>query len=123
MESSKTKSLLCRKKRALRVRKHIKGTSEKPRLSVVKTNKHIYAQLIDDVNHVTLAAASTVSKELRGTDHAKKSKAAAQAIGTLIAQTAEKLGIKQAIFDRGPFKYHGILKELAEVVRSTGIVI
>jgi len=123
MESSKKKSLLCRNKRTLRVRSHLEGTEVKPRLSVIKTNKHIYAQLIDDVNHVTLASVSTVSKELRGTEHVKKSKASAQAIGTLIAQKAEKLGIKHAIFDRGPFKYHGILKELAEAVRSTGIVI
>ena len=123
MESSKKKSLLCRNKRALRVRSHLKGTGDKPRLSVSKTNKHIYAQLIDDVNHTTLAAVSTQTKELRGTENGKKSKAAAQFLGSLIAQKAEKLGVKQIIFDRGPFKYHGILKELADAVRSAGIVL
>lgn len=123
MESSKKKSLHCRRKRALRNRQSLKGNAMKPRLSVIKTNKHIYAQLIDDVNHVTMAAASTVSKELAGTEPAKKSKEFARAIGTLIAQKAEKLGVKQAIFDRGSFKYHGILKELADGARSTGLVI
>lgn len=123
MESSKKKSLHCRRKRALRNRQSLKGNAMKPRLSVTKTNKHIYVQLIDDVNHVTMAAVSTVSKELAGTDHAKKSKATAHAIGIVIAQKAEKLGVKQAIFDRGPFKYHGILKELADGARSTGLVI
>ena len=121
MDSSKQQGLIRRNKRALRVRSHLKGTGVKPRLSVVKTNKHMYAQLIDDEKQITLASVSTVSKELRGTENSKQSKTAAKAIGSILAKKAETLGIKQAIFDRGPFKYHGLLKELADSVRSHGI--
>lgn len=121
MESSKRKAFLQRTKRSLRVRSHIHGTGMKPRLCVVKSNKHIHVQLIDDDARGTLASLSTTSKEIRSTEFAKKSKSAAKHIGEVIAERAKKLGITQMIFDRGPFKYHGILKELADAVRAQGI--
>lgn len=121
MESSTTKTALQEKKRALRVRAHLHGTSSKPRLCVVKTNKHIHVQLIDDVTHSTLASASTVAKEIRGTEHAKKSRASARFIGESIAEKALALGITQGIFDRGSSKFHGLLKELAEGARAKGL--
>ena len=123
MENSNKKALLRRTKRSLRVRSSLKGSRTKPRLCVVKTNKHIYAQLIDDVNHVTLASVSTVSKELRETEHVRRSKETAQVLGSLLAKKANTLGIQQVIFDRGPFKFHGILKELADSARSSGLVV
>lgn len=108
-------------KRAIRNRKHLRGTSLKPRLSVVKTNKHIYAQLIDDEAGVTLGHASTCAKDLRGTEHHAKNKASARKLGELIANCAKEKNIKEVVFDRGPFKYHGILAELADAARSAGL--
>jgi large subunit ribosomal protein L18 len=108
-------------KRALRVRQSLRGTPEKPRLCVVKSNLHVYAQLIDDVNGVTLAAASTAAKEVRGTEFGKRSKASGKMIGEAIAQKAKGLGVTQVVFDRGPFKYHGILASLADAAREQGL--
>ncbi|BBI17290.1 50S ribosomal protein L18 [Neochlamydia sp. EPS4] len=108
-------------KRALRVRKKIHGTSEKPRLCVVKTNKHIQVQLIDDDNHVTIGSAATFSNEFKNTEFARKNKLSAAKLGEKIAQIAQKNNIKEIVFDRGPFKYHGILAALAEAARSAGL--
>ncbi len=121
MDSSVQKSKILRQKRALRVRKNICGTAKYPRLSVIKSNKHIYAQLIDDNKGITLASMSTCSKELRDTENAKKSKSSARVVGVKIAEKAKALGIDQVVFDRGPFKYHGILAELADAVRASGL--
>ena len=110
-----------RRKRALRVRKKYHGTATRPRLSVVKTNKNIYAQLIDDEVGKTIASVSTISKDVRGTDMAKKNKSSAAEMGKKLAEMANKLKIRKIIFDRGPFKYHGILKELADAARSAGL--
>ncbi len=107
-------------KRALRVRKKVRGSSSKPRLSVVKSNKHLYAQLIDDINGKTLGSVSTLSKEVKNTD-AKKNKETAKKLGELIAAIAKDKNINEVVFDRGPFKYHGILAELANAARENGL--
>ena len=121
MESSSTRSTSCKLKRAMRVRKKVQGTVAKPRMCVVKTNKHIQVQLINDEEGKTLTSLSTNSKELRKTEHAKKNKASAKFLGEKIAQRAKELGITQVVFDRGPFRYHGILAELADSARAGGL--
>ena len=101
-----------------RVRNKISGTPERPRLSVYKSLTGIYAQLIDDVNGKTLAAASTLDKEVK----TKASNiAAATEVGALIAKRAEKAGIKTVVFDRGGYQYHGKVKALAEAAREGGL--
>ena len=101
-----------------RVRNKISGTPERPRLSVYKSLTGIYAQLIDDVNGKTLAAASTLDKEVK----TKASNiAAATEVGALIAKRAEKAGIKVVVFDRGGYQYHGKVKALAEAAREGGL--
>jgi len=110
-----------RKRRAIRVRKNLRGTSDKPRLCVVKTNSHIQAQLIDDDAGQTLGSVSTFSKEMRNTEYAKKNKASARKLGEIIAQIAKEKNITQVIFDRGLFKYHGILAALADAAREGGL--
>jgi large subunit ribosomal protein L18 len=110
-----------RDKRAMRVRKTLRGTANKPRMSVHKSNKHILVQLIDDENGVTLGSASTLSKDLKSTEFARKNKESAKKVGEIIAEIAKKNNIKEVVFDRGPFKYHGILAELAEAARSNGL--
>lgn len=108
-------------KRALRVRKNLYGTAVKPRLSVHKSNKHIAVQLIDDENGVTLASIGTRSKELQAGLFNRKSKDAAKQVGTIIAQLAQAKQIQKAIFDRGRYKFHGIIAELANAAREAGL--
>lgn len=115
------KSYKLRQKRAVRVRKNLRGCGNKPRLCVVKTNKHILVQLIDDEKGATLGSASTCSKDLRDTEFNKKNKASARKLGELIAEIAKSKNITEVIFDRGPFKYHGILAELANAARASGL--
>jgi large subunit ribosomal protein L18 len=110
-----------RTKRSLRVRKKLRGTASKPRLSVHKSNKNIQAQLIDDEKGVTLGMAATFSKEFAGTAFAKKSKESAKKLGEKIAEIAKKHNVQEVVFDRGPFKYHGILAELADAARANGL--
>lgn len=110
-----------RQKRSLRVRKHLKGTAAKPRLCVIKSNKHIQVQLIDDSEGKTLGSTATFAKEFRETEFGKKNKAAAKKLGEHIAEIAKKQNINEVIFDRGPFKYHGILAELADAARAAGL--
>ncbi|MCB1113547.1 MAG: 50S ribosomal protein L18 [Chlamydiia bacterium] len=110
-----------RKNRAHRVRHKMHGTKECPRLSVHKTNSNIYAQLIDDENGVVLGASGTLSKAFQDTPFSKKSKESAKKIGETIAEIAKKQNIESVIFDRGPFKYHGILAELADAARAQGL--
>jgi len=110
-----------RLKRAQRNRKRLRGTAQKPRLCVIKTNKHIHAQLIDDEAGHTLGSASTQSKELKGTDIGGRNKEAAKKLGEIIGSIAKDKNIKEVIFDRGPFKYHGILAELADAARAAGL--
>lgn len=108
-------------KRALRVRKKLSGTNTKPRLSVFKSNNHIQVQLIDDEAGNTLGSAATFAKEFRDTEFNRKNKASARKLGEQIAEIAKSKNIKEVVFDRGPFKYHGILAELADAARAGGL--
>ncbi|MGQ9823519.1 MAG: 50S ribosomal protein L18 [Desulfotomaculales bacterium] len=110
-----------RRKRHLRVRKKVVGVPERPRLNVFRSLKHIYAQIIDDTRGVTLASASSLSPELRGTLAKGKNKEAAAAVGKLIAEKALQRGIKKVVFDRAGYLYHGRVKVLAEAAREGGL--
>ena len=110
-----------RKKRHLRVRNKISGTPERPRLNVFRSNKQIYAQLIDDVNGVTLVAASSLDKELKGEIGYGGNKEAAKKVGEALAKRALAKGIEEVCFDRGGFLYHGRVAELAEGAREAGL--
>ena len=107
-----------RLKRHERVRKTLKGTPEMPRLNVFRSLSHIYAQIIDDVNGVTLAAASSLDQDFSGCGGNKQ---AAKKVGLAIADKALKGGIKSVVFDRGGYLYHGRVKELAEGAREGGL--
>jgi large subunit ribosomal protein L18 len=110
-----------RQRRQFRVRKRILGSVTRPRLTVFRSHKHMYAQVIDDTAGRTLAAASTVDKDLRGKVKYGGNKAAAQAIGKAIAQRALAAGIKQVAFDRGACQYHGRVAALADAAREAGL--
>lgn len=112
---------LQRIRRRHRVRKPLRGTSERPRLSVFRSHKHVSCQVIDDVGGKTLAAASTRDKELRGQVKYGGNKSAAQAIGKAIAERALAVGVKQVVFDRGSYKYHGRVAALADAAREAGL--
>ncbi|MDR0570498.1 MAG: 50S ribosomal protein L18 [Clostridiales Family XIII bacterium] len=106
-----------------RVRKNLRGTSEKPRLCVFRSLNNIYVQVIDDARGVTLAAASTLDKDLKGElKGGGGNKAAAKAVGTAIAGKAMAAGVKEVAFDRGGFLYHGRVKELADGAREAGLI-
>ena len=104
-----------------RIRKNVYGTPEKPRLCVFRSNKNISVQIIDDVNGVTLAAASTLDKELKGQIEYGGNKEAAKKVGEAIAKRALEKGIETVAFDRGGFLYHGRVKELADGAREAGL--
>lgn len=110
-----------RLKRHLRVRKKISGTTARPRLSVFRSSKHIYVQLIDDVSGVTLASASTVDKELSGQVKNGGDVEAARKVGALIAQRAKAKGFESVVFDRGGYLYHGRIQALADAAREAGL--
>ncbi|WP_274653985.1 50S ribosomal protein L18 [Paenibacillus humicola] len=110
-----------RLKRHLRVRKKISGTTARPRLSVFRSSKHIYAQLIDDVQGVTIAAASTKDKELAGQIGNGGNVEAARKIGELIANRAKEKGVTEVVFDRGGYLYHGRVQALADAAREAGL--
>jgi large subunit ribosomal protein L18 len=107
---------VARIRRHRRVRKRILGSSERPRLAVYRSNRHIYAQLIDDLSARTLAAASDSQAEAEG-----DKKARAKAVGKLIADRAKQLGVQQVVFDRGGRLYHGRVAALAEGAREGGL--
>ncbi|MBC6680247.1 50S ribosomal protein L18 [Zhenpiania hominis] len=104
-----------------RVRKDLHGTPERPRLCVFRSNKNISVQIIDDVNGVTLASASTLDKELKGQIEYGGNKEAAKKVGEAIAKRALEKGIETVAFDRGGFLYHGRVKELADGAREAGL--
>ncbi|WP_424769166.1 50S ribosomal protein L18 [Paenibacillus sp. sgz302251] len=110
-----------RLKRHLRVRKKINGTAARPRLSVFRSSKHMYAQLIDDVAGVTLASASTQDKELTGEIGNGGNIEAAAKVGELIAKRAQAKGVTQVVFDRGGYLYHGRIQALAAAAREAGL--
>jgi large subunit ribosomal protein L18 len=107
-------------KRHTRIRKKITGTAERPRLAVFRSNKHLYAQLIDDVAGRTLASASTVDPSLRSKSMANSVEFASQ-VGSLMAERAAALEITNVVFDRGGFRFHGKVKALAEGARQKGL--
>ena len=110
-------------KRAQRVRRQLKKVAgNRPRLSVHRSSKHIYAQVIDDANGHTMAAASTLEKDLKGSLKTGADTAAAAAVGKLLAERAVKAGVKEVIFDRGAYIYHGRVKALADAAREGGLI-
>lgn len=110
-----------RKRRTMRIRKKIHGTSTQPRLCVIKSNKHILVQLIDDDTGNTLGTVATFSKEYRESEFGKKNKQSARKLGEHIAKIAAEKNIKTAKFDRGPSKFHGILAELKDAAVTAGL--
>lgn len=114
----KTNRKFERTRRHIRVRRKISGTNERPRLCVYRSNTNLYVQIIDDVAGTTLAQASTLDKEIK-TKHANKE--AAKEVGKLIAKRGAEKNIKDVVFDRGGYIYHGVVKELAEAAREGGL--
>ncbi len=112
---------LARQRRHARVRKQVTGTSERPRLCVFRSLKHIHAQIIDDTRGYTLVSASTVEAEVRGQVDDKDKKAQAAVVGEVLARRALQEGIKQVVFDRGGYVYHGRVKSLADAARKAGL--
>jgi len=112
-----------RARRKYHVRRKVVGTPDRPRLSIFRSNRHIYAQIIDDIAGVTLASASTMSKASRGElEKIGDNKSGAEAVGKAIAKHAMRVGIKCVRFDRNRYKFHGRVKSLAEAARQTGLV-
>jgi large subunit ribosomal protein L18 len=110
-----------RERRKARIRKRISGTPERPRLSVFRSARHIYAQVVDDTGGGTLAAASTLSPDLRGTLEADDKTGAAKKVGALIAKMCLERKVEKVVFDRNGFLYHGRIKALAEAAREAGL--
>ena len=109
-------------RRARRVRRSLaKGAGGRPRLTVFRSSKHIYAQVIDDAKGHTLAAASSLEKDLRTQLKTGADKTAAAAVGKLVAERAKKAGIDKVVFDRGGYRYHGRIKALADGAREGGL--
>ncbi len=106
-------------RRQRRVRRKVVGSAARPRLAVYRSNRHVYAQLVDDTGGRTLTAASSLSPEVRETGGDKK--AVARAVGALVARKAREAGIERAVFDRGGYQYHGRVKALAEGAREGGL--
>ena len=111
-----------RLKRKRRIRKKLSGSEARPRLSVFRSARHIYAQIIDDLQGVTLVSAGTLSPELKDKLSGLKKKEAAKEVGKLLADKAKSKGIERVIFDRNGFLYHGRVRSLAESCREHGLV-
>ncbi|AUX47878.1 50S ribosomal protein L18 [Sorangium cellulosum] len=110
-----------RERRKLRIRKKVSGTPERPRLSVFRSTKHIYAQVIDDVSGQTLAHASTLSKDLKGSLDEDNKVEAAKKVGVLIAKICKSKQIDKVVFDRNGYLYHGRVSALAQAAREAGL--
>lgn len=119
--SKETDVRMARERRHRRVRKRVQGTKLRPRLSVFRSLKHIYAQIIDDTKGRTLAAASTLDPEIRDRLNGLKKTEQAKLVGELIAQRARRQRVKRVVFDRGGYLYHGRVKALAEAAREGGL--
>ena len=102
-----------------RIRRRVRGSAERPRLAIFRSLNHIYAQVIDDERAVTIASASTVEKDLRGTTGGNIE--AAQRVGRAIAERAIAAGVEQVVFDRGGFRFHGRIKALTDAAREAGL--
>ena len=120
MTSSTKDRRIARVRRHFRVRKKVRGSADRPRLSVFRSNKHISAQVIDDRSGRTLAAASTVEKALRDAGDTSNI-AGATAVGRLVAERARAAGVSQVVFDRGGFQYHGRVAAVADAAREAGL--
>ena len=107
-----------RHKRKIRIRKKINGLETKPRLAIYKSNKNIYVQAIDDLNHKTIATSSSLSKDLKSENLSLQT---AKKVGELMGDKLKELGISEAVFDRGGYIYHGRVKALADAIREKGI--
>ena len=118
---SKPNSNKQREIRHARVRNKISGTADRPRLNVYRSLNNIYAQVIDDTTGCTLVSASTLDEEIKSTVKATGNKEAAKAVGALVAKRALEKKIKNVVFDRGGYIYHGRVKELAEAAREAGL--
>ena len=110
---------VAREKRHERIRLHLAGTSDRPRLAVFRSNRHIYAQVIDDSRGRTLASASTGEAELRAGTGTKTEEASV--VGRLVAERARSAGVERVVFDRAGFRYHGRIKSLADAAREAGL--
>ena len=110
-----------RLKRRKRIRKKVSGSPERPRLSVFRSSKHIYAQVIDDLNGVTLVTASTLTPEIRQQEKVKGKIENAKRVGKMIAQMTKAQGITRVVFDRNGFMYHGRVRALAAAAREAGL--
>ena len=120
MDHSRT-ILRQRLRRRHRVRRHIRGTTERPRLAVFRTHKHIYAQIIDDSVGRTLISACSMDKQIRDAVAFGGNKQAAEAIGKAVAERAKAAGVTKVCFDRGEFRYHGRVAALADAARAAGL--
>ena len=118
---AKSKTRIARLRRHIRVREMVEGTNDRPRLSVFRSLNHIYAQVIDDTRGHTLTSASTLDPEIKREANGKNKVGEAELVGTMIAKRALSQGIKQVVFDRGGYKYHGRVKALAEAARQGGL--
>lgn len=110
-----------RKRRTFRVRKQVRGCSERPRMSVFKSNRHLSIQVVDDENSKTLFGATTLSEEMKALKLGRKSKEAAKKLGAKIAELAKQQNVQAVVFDRGRNKYHGLLAEIANAAREAGL--
>jgi len=110
-----------RLKRKKRIRKRLHGSQQRPRLSVFRSAKHIYTQIVDDTQGITLATASTMEKDVREQQNFENKTAAATYVGKLIAERASEKGIKSVVFDRNGFLYHGRVKAVSEGARKAGL--
>ena len=118
---SKASRTEIREKKHRRMRHHLAGTAQRPRLAVFRSNNHMYAQIIDDTVGNTLVAASTMEKEIKASVEKTNDIAAAEAVGTAIAKKALEKGITEVVFDRGGFIYHGKIQALADAAREAGL--
>ncbi|MBF2077283.1 MAG: 50S ribosomal protein L18 [Synechococcales cyanobacterium T60_A2020_003] len=118
MKRTRTEST---RRRHARIRRKVFGTSERPRLAVFRSNQHIYAQVIDDTLHQTLASASTLDPDLKSALSSGSTCEASTHVGKLIAERALEKGIRQVVFDRGGKLYHGRIKALADAARENGL--
>ena len=108
-----------RRKRHERIRLHLAGSGSRPRLAVFRSLNHIYAQVVDDTSGRTLAAASSIEKELRGSAQPKTDEA--RVVGRLVAERAKAAGVERVVFDRAGYQYHGRIKALADAAREAGL--
>lgn len=112
---------VARLKRKMRIRTRVHGTPERPRLSVFRSDKHIYAQVIDDSLGTTLVSASTLAPDFKGEEPLKGKVEAAKRVGAMVARKAQEQGITKVVFDRNGFIYHGRIKALADAAREAGL--